>query len=66
MNIFKILVNNNLESTIWLMCNEKQRRVISMSNLTSKELSAIEDQLNYEQILIKSIGLLETSAMIPH
>jgi hypothetical protein len=24
-----------------------------MANLTSKELSALEDQLNYEQILVK-------------
>jgi hypothetical protein len=24
-----------------------------MSNLTSKELSALEDQLNYEQVLVK-------------
>lgn len=24
-----------------------------MSNITSKELSALEDQLNYEQVLVK-------------
>lgn len=28
-------------------------RGVTMTNLTAKELTAIEDQLNYEQLLIK-------------
>jgi rubrerythrin len=36
-----------------------------MANLTSKELSAIEDQLNQEQILIKKFKAYAQSATDP-
>lgn len=36
-----------------------------MANLTSKELSAIEDQLNYEQMLIKKYKAYSIGATDP-
>lgn len=37
-----------------------------MANLTSKELSAIEDQLNCEQMLIKKFKAYAQMATDPH
>lgn len=34
-------------------CAEKVEREKDMANLTSKELTALEDQLSYEQTLVK-------------
>jgi len=31
-----------------------------MANLTSKELSALEDQMNYEQVLVKKYRAMAT------
>lgn len=36
-----------------------------MANLTAKELTALEDQLNYEQILIKKYKAYSLSATDP-
>lgn len=36
-----------------------------MPNLTSKELSALEDQLNYEQILVKKYRTFATQCTDP-
>lgn len=36
-----------------------------MANLTSKELSAIEDQLNYEQVLVKKYRTFANSCSDP-
>ncbi len=36
-----------------------------MANLTSKELSALEDQLNYEQMLIKKFKAYSQAATDP-
>jgi hypothetical protein len=35
-----------------------------MPNLTTKELSALEDQLNYEKLMIKKYKAFQTSAAI--
>ena len=36
-----------------------------MANLTSKELSALEDQLNYEQVLVKKYHTVAGSCSDP-
>ena len=36
-----------------------------MANLTAKELSALEDQLNYEQVLIKKFKAYSRAASDP-
>ncbi len=36
-----------------------------MANLTAKELTAIEDQLNYEQMLVKKFRSYQQSASDP-
>lgn len=36
-----------------------------MANLTAKELSAIEDQLNYEQVLVKKFKAYSQAASDP-